>query len=120
MPSGYRKALGRRGEDLACGHLEGLGFTIVERNYRTARGEIDIVAGKAGLTVFVEVKARRSRLYGEPEEAVTPSKVRRLRSLAAEYLARKGGSGEVRFDVISVTLDGDGNTTGLRHLPGAF
>jgi putative endonuclease len=115
-----RKSLGRWGEDLACEYLGRNGFTIMERNYRTPRGEIDIVARRGCLTVFVEVKARRTGEYGEPEESVTGTKVRRIRAVASEYLGEKGLGTDVRFDVISILLDGDGNLKDLRHLPDAF
>jgi len=115
-----RKSLGRRGEDLACEYLERNGFMIVERNYRTRQGEIDVIATREGITVFVEVKARRTGEFGEPEEAVTGTKVHRIRAVASEYLGEKGLGKDVRFDVISVLLDGEGNLKDLRHIPEAF
>ncbi len=115
-----RRELGRRGEDVACRHLEGSGYTIIERNWRSRTGELDIIAAKGGTTVFVEVKSRSGSAFGEPEEAVTPVKVRRIRALAAEYLASAGSRGEVRFDVISVMADPRGGPGELRHLEDAF
>jgi putative endonuclease len=115
-----RRSLGRRGEDLACEYLERNGFMIVGRNYRTQRGEIDIIARLENFEVFVEVKARRTGDYGEPEEAITATKVRRIRAVASEYLGEKGLGTDVRFDVISVLIDGEGNLKDLRHIPDAF
>jgi putative endonuclease len=115
-----RKALGRRGEDLACDYLEHNGFAIVERNYRTRRGEIDIIAHGENREVFVEVKTRRTSEFGEPEEAVTDTKVRRIRGVASEYLHEKKLGTDVRFDVISVLIDGEGNLKDLRHILEAF
>jgi putative endonuclease len=115
-----RKSLGRLGEDLACEYLERNGFMIVERNYRTQSGEIDVIARRKNCEVFVEVKARRTGDYGEPEEAVTGTKVRRIRGVASEYLGEKGLGKDVRFDVVSVLLDGKGNLEDLRHIPDAF
>lgn len=112
--------MGRDGEEFACRYLEGRGFSITERNFRTRNGEIDIVAGLGDLTVFVEVKARRSRVFGEPEESVTPLKARKIRMVASEYLAGGEGPQDVRFDVVSITMDGKGNPTGIRHIEGAF
>ncbi len=120
MPKSDRGAVGRVGEDLACGYLQDQRFTIVDRNWRTRAGELDIVARREGLTVFVEVKARRGTAYGEPEEAVTPAKAHRIRGLAVEYLASHGGSALTRFDVISVVLDRDCELVELRHIPEAF
>jgi putative endonuclease len=114
------KTIGRLGEDAACSFLERDAYVIVERNWRVAAGEIDIIAEREGLTVFVEVKSRRSLAFGEPEESVTPAKARRLRALAGQYLAGGVARGEVRFDVIAVMLDGEGSVTELRHVTDAF
>ncbi|MBU4175667.1 MAG: YraN family protein [Actinobacteria bacterium] len=115
-----RKALGRLGEDLACRHLDGEGFEIVERNWRTRDGEIDIVARKGDLIAFVEVKARRGDRFGEPEESVTPLKMRRIRRVAAQYLRQAPASGEVRFDVIGIRFGAGDTVTELRHTEAAF
>ena len=118
--AGDRASIGRTGEDAACGYLEGLGFEVVTRNFRTRSGEIDVIARRGALTVFVEVKARRSTAFGEPEESVTPAKARRIRALAADYLSRQSGATDVRFDVVSVLIGGDGSVRELRHIPDAF
>jgi putative endonuclease len=120
MAKSDSRAVGGVGEDMACRYLEEQGFAIADRNWRTRSGELDIVARRGGLTVFVEVKARRGRTFGEPEEAVTPAKARRIRGLASQYLASGAYSPEVRFDVISLMLDADGNKLELRHIPDAF
>lgn len=120
MARGPGGKLGRSGEDAACRYLESIGFTIEARNFRTRTGEIDIVAKKIGLTAFVEVKARRSNEFGAGEEAVTPSKARRIRGVAQEYLQGMERPGEVRFDVIGIDLDEDGSPLELRHLADAF
>ena len=119
-PADRRKALGRLGEDLACRHLEGEGFHIVERNWRTRQGEIDVVARRGDLIAFVEVKARRGEEYGEPEESVTPAKARRIRHVAAQYLTQAYRSGEVRFDVIGVKFGAGDRVIQLRHTEDAF
>lgn len=115
-----RRARGRAGEDAACAHLLEQGFEIAERNWRVRAGEVDVIARREGLTVFVEVKSRTNTVFGEPEESVTPSKARRIRALAGEYLAHAGDGGVVRFDVIAVMLEPSGRVTGLRHIPDAF
>jgi len=114
-----RGELGRRGEDTACAHLEGLGMQIVERNWRIRSGEIDIVARDRGTTVFVEVKARRSDLFGPPEESVTPTKQARLRRLAGEYLSERRPGTPARFDVVSVFFTPDGASQ-VNYIPDAF
>jgi putative endonuclease len=115
-----RKVVGEAGEQIACRYLEDNGFEISDRNWRTRSGELDIIARHGDMLVFVEVKTRRSRTFGEPEEAVTPAKARKIRRLASEYLASVSHSAEVRFDVISVLLDSGGNRLELRHITDAF
>jgi putative endonuclease len=119
-PPESRKAQGDASEDRACRHLEGAGFTIVERNFRTKGGEIDIVARKGDVLVFVEVRSREDADFGTPEESVTPAKRRRIVSAARQYLSKVPPSTwrEARFDVIAI--EGSGPTAVLRHYPAAF
>ncbi|HWS14676.1 MAG TPA: YraN family protein, partial [Candidatus Methylomirabilis sp.] len=77
-PPEARRAQGDAAEERACRHLEGVGFTIGDRNYRARGGEIDIVARKGDLLVFVEVRSREDAAFGTPEETVTPAKRRRI------------------------------------------
>lgn len=110
-------ASGRRGEDLAHRYLRKAGFTVVARNYRTSTGsgEMDIVAWEGETLVFVEVKTRRTREFGEPERAVDPEKQRRLRRAALDYIQRAGADpGQVRFDVVSIVLGDPPSITLLR------
>lgn len=115
-----RRLLGAAGEGFACDYLRDSGYSITERNWRSRRGELDIIARRGGATVIVEVKARTGTSFGEPEEAVTPAKARRIRALAAEYLAGAPGCDRVRFDVIAVKLDPDGDLLELEHIRDAF
>jgi putative endonuclease len=94
--------LGIDGENLAARHLVGAGFTIVIRNWRCEVGEVDIIARDGRELVFVEVKTRTSTTYGDPVEAVTIRKQRKLRQLAAVWLHEHPHGGPLRFDVISV------------------
>jgi putative endonuclease len=99
----HRQSLGKRGEDVACAELEKRGYEILERRFRTRRGEIDIVARDAGVLVFVEVKARSDSNFGTPLEAVTWRKRQRLSQMAAAYLCHKRlANVACRFDVISI------------------
>ena len=98
-----RRSLGDRGEDLAAAHLKKQGYNILARNYRTPIGEIDLVARHQGVLVIIEVKTRRSRRFGSPQEAVHPAKQERLRHLAEYYLQQQGlGEVMVRFDVVGI------------------
>ena len=111
---------GRWGEDLAARHLERLGMTVLDRNYRTRAGEIDIVAVDpgAGTIVICEVKTRTTEDVGSPLAAVTPRKLRRLRGLAAEWMrAHDSGARAVRIDVIGIVL-GHAGAPSLEHLRG--
>jgi putative endonuclease len=114
-----RTRLGRSGEELAADLYRREGFTIVERNYRCREGEIDVIAQRAGVVVFCEVKTRHSSRWGEPSEAVGFHKQRRLRRLAACWLGeRRPRFSEVRFDVVSVVVR-DGVPEVVR-IPDAF
>ena len=98
-----KDALGRRGEDLAAAHLTASGLTIVERNWRCVQGEIDVVARDGDELVFVEVKTRSSVRYGHPLEAITPTKLARLRRLAGQWCAtHPGGAERIRIDAVAV------------------
>lgn len=101
--------LGSRGEALALAALERAGYAVVATQYRTAAGEIDIVARDGPCLVFVEVKARRTLECGTPAEAVTPRKQRRIIAMARDYLARHPTDAtECRFDVVGILLPDDG------------
>ena len=99
--------LGQAGEELAAAWYHGRGYDVLDRNWRCPTGEIDLVALRDRLLVVVEVKTRRTDAYGVPALAVTPVKQRRLRRLAAHWLAehRVGRRVDVRFDVASVVGD---------------
>lgn len=115
-----RKELGTRGETAAAAYLQRAGMEIRATNWRTASGEIDIVAWEGPDLVLVEVKTRRSDRMGTPEEAVSPSKQRRLVRLARAFLAESDVRPRlVRFDVVSIrVLDRDRAL--LRHHRDAF
>ena len=119
-PPEARRAQGDAAEERACRHLERSGFTVVERNFRTPGGEIDIVARKGDLLVFVEVRSREVPGFGTPEESVTPAKRRRIVAAARRYLTNVPASSwrEARFDVIAI--EGRGDSAELRHYPAAF
>jgi putative endonuclease len=110
--------LGRRGEELAAAYLESLGMLIVERNWRCAEGEIDIVALDGDALVIAEVKTRRSLAYGHPFEAVGREKLGRLHRLGAAWCGDRGLRIPLRrVDVVAVLDDGVGEPT-LEHLKG--
>ncbi len=105
-----KDALGRRGEQVAAEYLERAGLRILDRNWRCAEGEIDIVAAERRVLVVCEVKTRSGTRYGSPLEAITRSKRARLRRLAVRWLVAHGVIfDEVRIDVIGLLPDRAGN-----------
>lgn len=107
--SGARTADGRAAEGIALDHLEAHGLRCVARNFRTRRGEIDLVMRDGRELVFVEVRQRRRAGHGDGLESVTAAKRRRLAAAAAAYLQRCRGNPPCRFDVVA--LDGAGGVT---------
>lgn len=103
-PSTY--SVGALGEEAAAAELKRQGYRIVERNFRAAGGEVDIIAEHRGVLVFVEVKARADDRFGSPFEAVHPGKRKRIAAAASAYIATKGAADRpARFDVAGVELD---------------
>lgn len=102
-----KKVLGNIGEIKSCNYLESAGYLILEKNFRCACGEIDIIASRENVICFVEVKTRANSSYGEPQEAVNLLKTARIRNTASYYLRLKHlNSFEVSFDVISIKVSG--------------
>jgi putative endonuclease len=113
--------LGAAGECAAVRYLVKQGMAMLDRNWRGASGEVDVIARDGDALVFVEVKTRRSRRFGQPVEAIVPAKVRRMRRLAAQWLAvSRVRPREVRFDVVSVLPQRDGEPPRIEHLRAAF
>ncbi len=116
------QTLGRTAELAAAEHLRRQGYRIVASNERVGRGELDIIVRRGRVLAFVEVKARRTRACGAPEDAVTWRKRRQIARLAELWLAARPGAlvgvDEVRFDVVAV--DCTRSPMRVRHLPAAF
>ena len=102
-----KRQTGSRYEETAAAFLTSKGYRVLERNFRCRQGEIDLILRDGPMLVFVEVKYRSSRTMGDPAEAVTPSKQRRIRSTAQYYLYSCGYGEETRcrFDVICILGD---------------
>ena len=115
-----RRRLGQWGEKVAALHLEAQGLLILERNWRCRGGEIDLVARDGETVVFVEVKTRRGRDFGAPEEALTPHKTAKLMQLGQQYIAdRELDNVDWRIDLVAVELDGSGKLLRCDHIPNA-
>jgi putative endonuclease len=115
------RELGKLGEDIAEKYISKQGYTIMQRNFRTKIGEIDIVAKDGKYIVFIEVKARRSISYGYPREAVDKNKQLKIREVASIYLMKnKKYDSQVRFDVVEVMLDTKNDLKSIVLLKNAF
>ena len=119
-----RRQLGALGERLAGEHLVRRGFQIIERNFRTRFGELDIVAFDGRVLAFCEVKTRRMRPgQGSPFDAIQALKRAQVRRMAAVWLnarSERPYAQELRFDAIGVTFDLSGRLLSIEHLEGAF
>jgi putative endonuclease len=112
--------MGTHGENLACEFLGRNGYRIIERNYRCPEGEVDIIASHGDTLVFVEVKTRKSRVFGGPEESITPLKKDRLRTVAAHYgLHRESLPESWRIDVVAIQVDGRGGVSKIELIESA-
>jgi putative endonuclease len=131
MNDARRRALGRRGEDLAAAHLRALGFAAIARNVRTRHGEIDLIVFDGRALVFVEVKTRcvsacrrAIRDDQDPLRGLGARQRARLRRLAAAWLRDERGSRPsaetIRFDAIGVVLDTSGTQRRIDHVEGGF
>jgi putative endonuclease len=103
-----RLQFGREGESAAVSFLKKKGYRILEKNFRSKVGEIDIIAEQDGVIVFVEVKARTDHEFGHPLNALTPKKQKKIIQTAQSFLARKRISDKpMRFDVVALTSDAE-------------
>lgn len=113
-----KKSLGNLGENLALKHLKNKGYQFIERNFRWRFGEIDLILQDQDILVFVEVKTRFHPDFGNPEEAVTPWKIKSIIK-TAEYFQYKNPSlpGSIRIDVVAIDLDPENEKAlRLRHI----
>ena len=115
----YRQKIGQWGEDLAAAYLIKKGYSILEKNYRAERGEIDVIAQDGDMIVFVEVKSSSHNGFGEPEARVDKKKQRQIGKVAAAYLSNHNlNDVDCRFDVIAIQrIDG---IEEIKHIQDAF
>jgi putative endonuclease len=117
-----RQQFGRAAEAAAARYLVREGWSLLGRNVRIGRGELDLIARRGDVLAFVEVKARRSAAFGSPEDAVDGRKRRQVARLAELWLAYRPwalrGVRDVRFDIVAV--DASSRPPEVRHLPAAF
>jgi putative endonuclease len=114
-----RQEFGELGERIAERWLKRQGWRVVQRRFRNGHRDIDLVVEREGTVAFVEVKARKGRVFGDPVEAVNWSKQRELARSASVWIDRHGRPSEsYRFDVVGVLMEGD--RVRIRHVPNAF
>ena len=118
--SAWRQRVGRRGEEIAKRRLEDIGYRILETNYRSKEGEIDLVAEKDGSMVFVEVRSKTGPGAGSPEESITPKKMSHLVAAAQHYLQANGAEErEWRIDLVAIEFGPGGKLLRLDVLENA-
>ena len=114
-----RRGLGRHGEEMAARHLAAKGYQVIARNWRCEVGEIDLVARDGEDLAFVEVRTRRGRALGSPEESITAAKQARLVDLAEAYVQAEAWPGGWRIDVVAVEMDRRGRLLRVDHYENA-
>lgn len=116
-----RKTIGRLGEEAAARYLQDRGFVIVERNWQTRLGELDLIAQKGNGLVFVEVRTTSGKRFGYGFQSIDIRKQQKVRRLALQYLQQKRLFGaSIRFDVVSVLLNERRDPIRIDHIEGAF
>lgn len=121
MPVDTRKYTGRLGEEEAAKYMKARGYSIIEKNFRTPFGEIDLIAERDGCLVFLEVKTRISERFGSPVSAITWAKKKKVIRNCQYYLARRKMLwGPCRIDVIGIKLNTDLRIELIRHIKNAI
>ena len=110
--------LGNKGEQLAVNYLINKGYKIVERNWRFQKAEIDIIATKDKILIYVEVKTRSTNDFGNPQDFVNKKKIKLMVSAMNEYILNKDLDTELRFDIIAITKDK--SNFDIEHFKDAF
>jgi putative endonuclease len=114
---GYNQKIGKLGEKLAAKFLKKKGYKIIEKNFNTRYGEIDIVATKNNCVAFIEVKTRTSRKFGYPEQAINYFKLQHFQNAVQAYLTKNDiGKKEISLDAISIEMDIKTRKAKITHL----
>ncbi|MGW8122759.1 YraN family protein [Roseivirga echinicomitans] len=109
---------GKKGEDLAVAFLERTGYRVLHRNFRHKKSEIDIICSKDGLLIFVEVKSRSSKAFGQPETFVSKSQEQSILKAAEAFILVEDWHGDIRFDIIAIYKNG--KMEEMEHFEDAF
>lgn len=117
----FRKDVGSHGEFIAINYLKNIGYEIIENNFRSRVGEIDIIAKDGGYIIFIEVKSRYGKLFGAPSESVTYNKQLKLYKTAQYYIMKKNlHNNYFRFDVVEILFTSDNNKASINIIKDAF
>ncbi len=111
----HRKLVWKKGEAIAREYLESKGYEILEQNYRTRYAEIDIVAKKENMLIFVEVRTKTGEMFGLPEETINKKKLEKLWRNAEAYVKMKRWQGQYRIDAVCVVLNQDNSVRRMEH-----
>jgi putative endonuclease len=111
----FNRQTGMFGEEAAANLLQEKGFKILQRNFGTKFGEIDIICQNKEVLVFVEVKTKTGDMFGEPWEMIDQHKIKQIKMMADVYLTTTKWQGQCRIDVVGVWLDEGGNINKLNH-----
>ncbi|MGL4991115.1 MAG: YraN family protein [Sarcina sp.] len=117
----FNKDIGSYGENLSLKYLQDKNYTIFDKNFRNRSGELDIIAIKDDILIFIEVKTRTSNLYGFPSESVSYKKIKTIINLSKYYIHIKNlTSYFVRYDVIEIILNIEKSSYNINHITDAF
>jgi putative endonuclease len=111
--------LGHKGEALAKAYLQGLGYEVIDENWTFGKAEVDLIAYKDRVIIFIEVKTRTGNFFGEPEDFVDHRKQKLMVDAADEYTYLMNHQGEIRFDIISILFNNKGQHK-INHIEDAF
>jgi putative endonuclease len=112
------QSFGKKGEEIAADFLIGKDYQIIERNFRFKKSEIDIICSRNELLIFVEVKARSTKSFGEPETFVSENQKQSVIRAAEQYIIERDWKGDIRFDIIAVYKDKERQE--ISHFEDAF
>ena len=110
--------IGRCGENIARAFLKKKGYNIIEQNYRTKYTEIDLIAKKNNILIFIEVRTKTNELYGTPEDTINYKKLKKLYSNANSYVGFKKWEGEFRIDAVCIVMNEGGDIKKIEHYEG--
>lgn len=117
----YQRDIGNKGEQLAADHLADQGYQLLDHNFHTRYGELDLVMLDRGIIVFVEVKTRTSTAFGSPEDSITPSKMEHIQNAGLLWLQEHPEApDDWRIDVISILMDRCGQLQNIQHFINAI